>query len=525
MDSPHQELAKLFKTLGMFNPDVAELHRERILEIAGQVDVKHWPKFKNLTEELFQHYLKTDWKVSERNILNKYFAQINRVTRAMSEVPVSADVDVPPAVQAPPSCRNTAALVPNYQFTAMQWFEAIRKAEVPTILTHAVDATELRSQLTHSVIEVALGALKTISLPLTVQWELQYLKRHRENLDTDIMRDLLRSWQGFPEVPAEALDFAAEWALNSDLEMIRPVITKEADRLLRQRALRHWESSNPSKRLLFQQLRKKLRPTHDETALEQWLDEAINQIGHAIQATLNLSDLMTTAEQRAAPPALEQTARMLNLTLVNLTELFIPVLILADILLPIPDGPYRLALAVFGITRQDLEHWRQHWEAQAADVVRQILLDDLRRHATPVDTIRAFCLGDRELLRQLTNKLDLISKQFDSVKQREEAINHLASFYASFRETDFINKEIVRRFRNLVRSLHPDRIGRFAESGPLPGQTQNIIDEIYSLATAARKYLSARRDTRNSVEIMLCTEADFIRSLRRQRLRIIRLTV
>jgi hypothetical protein len=513
--SAKDRLRERFRKLMNLNPDVSTAALQELFAHAEKTAPAAFAEFAALAEQIIAAYADSAVKRTESAVLTHYLAAIEQTAKALEQ---QGDITGGRAGDSPGEAPSMA-LVSRYAFSALEWFQLLEQTAVPEELADAVDAAEVRSRMTDSVLPPVFRALHLIDSPQAFTWELQFLEEHRGNLDFDVVRDLLRAWQTVDQLPADAVAWTAEWSLDINLAFVRPVVVAEADRLLRRQALARWKSRRAARHPSLQHLRNIIsRRSHQEERLSRWLRGSVADLGEAVSAFM-------TAAQGSGKTAGQTPhhARRLVQTLTAIADLFEPVLLTADLLFHAPDGGYQLALMFFGITMADIESWRRVWEGQAADIIRRLLLQDLRQHHQPLATIREFCLGDALLFQQLANQLDLISKQFDSVELRENVIAELAANYASFRETEFLEREIAKRYRNLMRLLHADFLRRVLDPEQLQMvQDLVILNDLYALAGDARRYLTRRRDLTRSVAEMLSSEADFSRALRQHRIRLIR---
>ena len=155
--------------------------------------------------------------------------------------------------------------------------------------------------------------------------------------------------------------------------------------------------------------------------------------------------------------------------------------------------------------------------------VRLAFLRALKEDQTPEQLIRKLSFGDRDVQRRLMGELDWISKRFDSVKQRDKVVRRLAVYYASYREAPLLAAEVARRYRDLMRVLHEDNLRRVLN----PEQFEEVnrlilLRELAALVSDARRFLARRRALKTTVEEMLASEIEFVQSVCRRRLNLVR---
>ena len=159
----------------------------------------------------------------------------------------------------------------------------------------------------------------------------------------------------------------------------------------------------------------------------------------------------------------------------------------------------------------------------AEKIIRRAFMQDLKAGRTPEETIRKYTFGDDIAFNNLSNELDLVSRQFDSIRQREKVVASLAIFYAGYRREAMLGVEVARRYRRLARILHDDFLGRFLDNNRLDELRSNgFLRELYTMAALVKRFLDHRRALQMSVEEMVASEIEFSAEVRERRLRIIR---
>lgn len=200
-----------------------------------------------------------------------------------------------------------------------------------------------------------------------------------------------------------------------------------------------------------------------------------------------------------------------------------PVLLLADVILAVPEGAYRFALALFDMAGEERRRWQARVQTVCGDLIRKELLRNLRDGIAPLETIRRYCFGDVDLFRRMTAELDYVTKEFDCMAQRDKVVEHLAVSYASYREPVLMAEEIARRYRDLMRALHEDSLRRLLTGQDLAFvQSSNVLRDLSSMAVDARRFLTRRRALGNTLEAMVAVESEFARCVRRRRLHFVR---
>lgn len=509
--TPIERLREFHDLLCEFNPDVCNARRSEILDAALRTPPEHFPEFANFADSLLTEFAQTPWKVQAREIMAKLAARIKAAQNRL------------PGLKAPPGDassteRHSVALATQATFSSLDWIRILDEAQPPPALQHSIDALVNRNNLTETVFRTLFDILYEIDAEQANEWMESYLAKHRGELDPDIVRDLLRCWAERDDLPENTMEWTLEWAADEELRHQWPVISRLADRILRRRALaRHAESTTDRRRTLLRRLDRQVRSgATTDSDLQAWTDEAIERIGFHIQA---FSRFIGQTDRDAKGGWVSKALRE-ELDAVN--DLLPPVLLLADVALAETNGATRLAMALIGLPTPELDQWRETLQRETEHFVTRTFLDDLRAGRKPESSIRAFCLGDTELLRQMISDLDILTRDFETREQRDRIARQLAVHYASFREQHKLPREITRRYRQLMQTLHPDNLNRLL-SPEDAGQvaTMSNLRELSSTAADARRYLSRHQAWDDSLQELLAARLDFEKSIRRRRLRLI----
>ncbi len=501
-------LHALCEELRNFNTAVCDARRDEFLELAQQTPPEHFHEFTDFASSLLDAFAETPWKKAARNIMAEL---ANHMSAAQKELTSSEDAPDPPE---PQSNRHSVALATQKTFSSLDWIRLLDKAQPPMPLQNSIDALVNRNTLTETVFKTLFEVLHLIDAQQAFDWTCDHLEKHRGTLDQDIVRDLLRCWAEQPlPLPQNAMKWTLEWAGDEELRHQWPVITQIADRILRNHAMTaHRQQNADTRRTLLKKLHRLFdsEPPSD-AALRTWADEAVERIGTHIQA-FSQFDVKDPADW---------TSKALREELDAVNELLPPLLLLADLILAETNGATRLAMALIGMPEAELERWRSKLEHETARYINKTFLDDLREGRTPEKSIRAFCLGDTELLRRMISDLDILTREFESIKQREKATAQLAAHYASFRERHKLPKELTRRYRRIMQALHEDTLNRCLapEDAEYVAALENLR-ELASAAADARRYLARYDAWNDTLQELLATRLDFEKSIRNRRLRL-----
>ena len=512
--TPYQLLRDKVDGFFSLNPDLTESDKCAVYDIAAKVDPDHFPEFADLAEKLIHRYLVSAAKEAERQILSEYFDYIDRSARLLAEKgEVSAEVPLLP------SASQSVNLVNRRLFPSLDWCKILNHSALPKTVVLAVDACKRRNQLLASVTEYMLVILQQIDSEQAMRWELDYLERHRGELDPDLVRDVLNAWLRAEKLPRAALDWAKQWSGDENLLRQWPTVVHNANRLLRNHTLRHWNFKRENKNGRLEHLRLLLeRQRLDDRKLLRWLESALITMGESVHffTTMNQekSDQTDTSTDWRGPAMLREIK--------VIEALFTPILLLGDLILDVPDGAYRFALAFFGLVGSGHELWEKQLQDHAEKVVRRAFLRNMKLQIPIVGLIEKLTFGDQQMYLKLTGELDWITKSFDSISQREKVVKHLAIYYGSFRESQLLAKEISKRYRDLMRVLHEDNLRRVLPAMEYEKVAQlNILLDLASVAADARRFLTRRRVLNTTLEDMVAVELDFARSIRQRQLYII----
>lgn len=489
------------------NPDLSGNELTQLFELAEQVDGEEFAEFATATTRLIESYLASPAKRTEQVVLAEYFHCIDRATRLLAE---RGELSAPP--ESAPADRISVALVDRHHFeSSLDWCKIMSQADIPKPVILAVDACRRRNQLLTSVVEHMLVVLQKIDFDLAIKWQLEHLETHRGDLDPDLVRDVLNAWLTADALPQEALAWAEQWSADENLQKQWPKVVQNADRLLRIHALQCWDRAPGSRSAAIEHLRLILsRYSRDEERLVRWLSRSIVDIGERV-------NFFVTSGAQTRPPDWQGSALLREIK--SIESLFTPVLLLTDLILDMPDGAMKFAMAFFGLVGSGREDWQARLMHQAETVVRRMFLRNLRNGTSPEETVRKLSFGDDYLYRKAMAQLDWLTKDFDSVQQREKVISLLASGYASYREPTLLAQEIARRYRNLMRVVHEDHLRRVLDAEQYDEvHGLGVLRDLASVAADARRFLTRRRVLETTLEDMVAAELDFARSVRQRRL-------
>lgn len=508
-----RQLSEEMRRLMLLNPDVAEIDLENMLTLARNVGRDYVEPIAALIGEVIEYYLKNPTKVLSGLILAEYFQYIEQSARLLSE---AGEIVPSPLREKPES--ESVALVFREQLSSLDLCKVINRAGIPRELTKAVEACRRRNELLDSVVEYGLLILQHMDADAAQHWQLRYLTEHRTGLDPDIVRDFLSAWLALDTIRPECLIWVEQWSADADLLDQWPMVVKKADRLLLRHALDAWQQKSlPTNGSLAHLALLVRRKRTDDERLLSWLNNALVDVGKSV---LTFMEMGRQGMDNNIPQ--EWYSAMIVREIKRLESLLVPVMLTANLILSQPNGAYSLAIAFFGLVGEGKAAWEKRLNKLAQDVVRRAFLRAAKAGRPPMEIIEKLTFGDAQALHHLGGQLDWKSERFDSLKQRELVVEHLAYFYASYREPQLLGGEISRRYRNLMRLLHEDNLRRIVLPEHLEQlQTSTTIRDFSGMIAAARRFLSQRRALENALEEMVSAEMDFEQSVRQLRLRIV----
>jgi hypothetical protein len=510
-DEAYGEVTQLLRQLERLNPDLTTTEIERLNQRAEQAGAAFFEQTAEQVERLIALYRRSAVKVSGENILAEYFECIENSSRLLAQ---GGEITRPEPVQTSLS----KALVPAQVYSSLDRYKVLSRAVVPRNLGKAADAFRRRNEVVDTVLELAFRALWRMDAERAGQWFLDFFAKHDGQLDPEVIRDALSVALEVPgELPRDFLGWAERWSADPTLLEYWPNVTRKADRLLCHHGIRAWRARMPARiaplahlRLLFDQGR-----LGDAQQLA-WLRNALNELGESVMRFMAFEESLASEQQAWKSAALLGELRRLD-------ALYPLVMLAGDLILTLPDGCEKLALAFMGLAGRGREQWDERIERFAERVIRRMFITDMREGRKPLATIQRLTFGDQVAFNRACAELDIVQEQFDSIKQRERVVSILASFYASYRHAAFLATEVSRRYRSLMRLLHEDYLRQHLPAEQIDELLRGgSVSELAGMASAARRYLARRRDISSSLEEMLAAKLDFELHARNQRLVVFR---
>ena len=462
-------------------------------------------------DSLLQRFLDSGVKQAEHAVLGEYF---NFLEVAKQRLLVEGNFpDTPPA---PEGSSPSLALVPASQYSSLQWAVMNSQPEMHEDLMRAVDATRNRNTLVLTVFETLFLWMQRIDLSRALEWQASLCEDDGPAHDPDICRDLLRAWRTVDDLPLPILARVCEWSKSPRLYRQWPAVVEEADRVLRQHALRSWFAEFAAQTSETRAL-KNLTPFRADRRMRRWYNNCIDSFGDRIAFFVRQASLLTADSAASA----QRRQDVLLGELRGIAHLTAPLLLVSDLILDSPTGAVDFAFAIFGFSEVSRERWERVLEEKSRRIVRRSFLIDLRNSRPPDGTIKRLSLDNEEMCQLCLGELDLYTGPYDSLQQRDIVVNRLASNYASVRHDQLMGSELGLRFRHTMRVLHEDNLNRILRQDQreeLASLLPTLL-ELAIVATESRRFLALRRALEKSTDEILAAEERYLESMRALRTR------
>lgn len=516
----YRQLRPRVEALANLNPDLSVTQIETMYRLADQASSERFDELESIAEGLIEAYVNSPPKRVTAHILREYFHHLDTSALLLSEKAGQTPApETEPETEPESSAEHSVSLVARQVYTPLEWCKVVTNAPIPHPLIKAVEACRRRNELVQTVLVHLFKIMQQVDIDKTVQWQLRYLDERRGNLDADVVRDMINGWLGRDDLPREILAWAEEWSADSNLMQQWPHVVRRADRLLCLNALKKWLESASIRNSALAHLRLLLRQnrTSDKTLLN-WLKGVLVDIGESVLRFVSLSRLESSSEEGAS----EWRSAAIVREILRLEALFTPTLLVADLILAVPDGANQFAVAFFGLVGKGRKQWEDRLNEIARKAVRQTFLQGIREGVSPVEIIRHLTFGDEQAFLKTIAELDMVTVNFDSVKQREKVVHFLAVYYASYRENELLADEVTRRYRSLMRLMHEDHLRRVLTEDHLRDVIdKTILRDLSTMASEARQFLTRRRALDSTLEELVAAELEFIQGVRTRRLRLI----
>ncbi|MEA2012046.1 MAG: hypothetical protein U9O87_03030 [Verrucomicrobiota bacterium] len=495
-----RQALEVLKTL---SPDRSETVATRLFSLSKDLSEKDFSEFKKFAKELISLYIHSPIKISERFILHDYFKYIENSAKLLEE---SGEI-----TKSKNKRKNiSSSLVTDNFYSSLDWCKIMSGTKIPGGINRAVNALSRRKDVISSVIEIMFDLLHNISADKTYQWQLSLIES-KKTIDSDIIRDLIRSWKKIKSLPSNILETTLSFSEDEQLYQKWPSITKEADALVRTQSLRRWKQKGKKTSGITKHL-EILYPYTNDKKLERWLFNAYEQMADHITFFVSEKFQDISPEQ----DSWQQNAAFQELK--GLEQIFTPLLLLSDLHIDTGSHSKKMAMAFLGFSPNVKKLWEDTLYGFSADHVRIMFLDDLKNNRPPEGTIKKLSFGDDVLFKDMMAQLDLLTKRFDSVKQRELIVDRLAFNYSSYCEQKLLEREITKRFRKLMKTIHIDNLSHILNKEQLKEiETSEILVEYSSIAGESRKFLQKYSNMRLTTEELIASEMNYIRAIKKRR--------
>lgn len=518
MNKPSEQILDFLTGLEDLNPDISGLEERRLEEWARQCLPEDFELIARQVERLIELYQQAPTIRVGKAILREYFQALEDSAQRLLE---QGEISAPPAGAGDAGgavYSHSLILYSRGAHSALDHCKILSQAQIPEPLSNAADSFRRRVEVVDTVFAIGLKVLWQIDDGRFQQWALSFLESHRGDLSPEVIRDLVLVLRQCDGLRKELVEWLLEWCGDFTLLEHWPLVTRHADRLLGRIAIEKWSRQcvHPRNGALahLRLLAQTRRLT--EYPLLHWLGATLQHFGEGVERFLALN-----LDDRPDGDAWRHTALLSELR--TLASLYPVIMITCDHQLTEPDGAAKMAMAFLGIVGKGLREWEQRITALSEKMILRSFLYDLRENRKPTATIRRFTFGDDTAFNMICNELDLVSRRFDSLAQRDAVIRKLAVYYASYRRGPLLGVEVAKRYKHIARILHEDFLRQFLSAAELEALSQGgFLREMYGMAALAKRFLDHRRALEMTVEEMLASEIEFVTETRRKRLEAIR---
>lgn len=383
-------------------------------------------------------------------------------------------------------------------------------AEVPLPLYDALDAAERRSRQIETVLVPLFTWLLAIDPQFTFDWQLNFLNTHQP-ADPDVVRDFARSWSSqAANLPLPILEKLLDWAESDSLRDLWPTAADAVETTLYQWQLAQL-SAGEGGGTLFGLLRR-YAPFTDRKKLNFWMSRGLETL---VDHTVYFSELEKS--ESTDEKSREIVQREMAAELRAMLEGFAPLLTLSHRLISEVNGAEKLAMSLLGFSPTRHKRWKDLLHRLAVKTIRLFFLKDLQQGTPVIDTIRKLARNDEQVVMRIEQELDLRSKSFDSVKQRDKVTELLAWQYSSYREEHLLQGELSRQYRRMMRMLHADNLNRLLGdlAAEFTGSSQLL--ELSALINSARNYMTIYHSLEPDAQAVETARDQFLDEVTRRR--------
>ncbi|MCH2174832.1 MAG: hypothetical protein MK193_03800 [Lentisphaeria bacterium] len=500
----NDRLQHIFEAFDTLNPDIAVQVQKPYLEICCDAQKEESAEIFIYIEKVLHDFLNSEVKVAEKAILSEFNYFVDQATKSLEN-------EIKPIAYS-----TESSIVPNNFYSNSNWFRLLNRGSFPVTLLNAIEATQRRNEEISSIFETLFrGALK-LNPDQANSILLNFLSEHE---DADLIRDLIRAWEAEDHVSSVAIEQALTWSSDKALYRHWPTISKSSNRFLMKVALKKYFKQKDV-RLQAEFSLQRQAPFHRTDRLVRWFRNTINQLGDNTKHYLLTVEKLLSTEDPIEKERLQNEAfRELNW----LVEVFPLIILLSDLFLKQPEGTWHLAMATFGFSSDYLQEWRMILHQKCEDTIRRTFIFEHIKKKKPQETIHMLSFGDVDFERNVNAELDYVTKNFDSLNQRDKIVTMLAYNYASYREDSLRSHEIGRRYRNYMQMLHPDKLQQIFTQKQLEQiQQKDSLQDFTDLITASRKYLSIHRSLQKDIEDLAASDLEYMDDVQQIRTKYLR---
>lgn len=511
--APETTLLERLRALEDMNPDLSAGEQREFYSLAAAAPKSAFGPLAEEVERLLSIYQQGTIPRVGKAILQEYFQALEKTaSQLLAAGEISAIPDVTGSKR---SFSQSLVLYSTHDYSALDRCRILNRAEIPEALSNAADSYRRRLEVVDTAFGIGFEVLYHLDPEQFQQWAVRYLDEHAGALEPEVIRDLLHTLRNSRTVIPQFQEWLIRWCADEALLEHWPLVTRYADRLLGRLALRAWKQTagRPRNGSLAHLKLLAEQEMLDEKHLYLWLVNTLQNFGEGVERFMSLDSETDEAWRHTA------LVRELH----SLAITYRPILVVADLLLTLPDGAAKLAMAFLGIIGAGLDEWEKQIRLFSEKLIRRAFLLDLKEGRKPIETIRKYTFGDDVAFNLICNELDLVNQRFDSIAQREKIIRRLAVFYASYRRGPMLGVEVAKRYRHLARILHEDFLQNNLSREELAElQKDDFLHELYTMASLAKRFLDHRRALEMTVEEMIASEIEFTAQVRSRRLDAIR---
>lgn len=497
-------LYKKIQVLNYLNPTVAEKNYNDLIELSKKTESSSFPIFSEFTQKLIADFLGSGVKKMEALIIEKYFNFLENSRKLLTKK--NEIVDLPITGEG-----MTSALSTRSDLAPQDWFKIQLNTKIDRDVYRAVDAVRSRNKELSTVLEPAFEILFHIDKDKTFDF-LSELMEHENGQDPDVSRDILKVLHKEDSIPKKLRKKVLYIAVDEATRRHWPTVSKTADQVCIVQSLMQWfhnlenvEKANTQIKLLHH-----MAPFRNVRKLDRWMLGSLLLVSESIDSFIDLYENVKKAEEIE-----DWQKKMMFRNVQTLQNVFEPVLLLIEMFLSQPTSLHHFAQTIMGLTSKGFKNWQELMRLKAEKNIRKSFLNKLKEGEPVEDIIKTLCFDDEFLYSEMLHYLDILSKQFENMKDREAVVVRLSYVLGSYYEEQEFNSYLSKRYHKLVLAVHEDNLARFLTKEQMEILRENPVhSDILNVASEARKYINSRRSLEKTTDELLAAEESFCREVR-----------